>query len=326
MPDGELALGDWGEGFVDRRHPHTYLHELVLSADDLLGARDGAASLSLSARQGLRAVRHRRPDGPARSCAIPSTTTWPRSWSGPSRSPRCELGPCPAEAGSVQRRRARASRAVAADRRTVRRLLGRAGSRRYPMPGLELQGSYAQRPFARAPARGGHRPGQVEPVGALVPAGGGASRCTAWSSGPGPRRRTASSSSTASWPKVHGPRAAIVSSTGSSGPSGRRRSGSAGSGRCGPTWRTRFSASRGGRSTRRATRSTRSATGRCELRPLVEVSLRHGSRKVGGGLFDVEEPVRPGSLLVGERWACGSAPGMPHASDGPLRQRGGRRA
>jgi len=29
IPGGELALGDWGEGFVDRRHPHTYLHELM---------------------------------------------------------------------------------------------------------------------------------------------------------------------------------------------------------------------------------------------------------------------------------------------------------
>jgi hypothetical protein len=31
MPDGELAPGDWGEGFMDRRHPHTYAHELILS-------------------------------------------------------------------------------------------------------------------------------------------------------------------------------------------------------------------------------------------------------------------------------------------------------
>jgi len=23
IPNGELALGDWGEGFMDRRHPHT---------------------------------------------------------------------------------------------------------------------------------------------------------------------------------------------------------------------------------------------------------------------------------------------------------------
>lgn len=30
MPAGELAPGAWGEGFVDRRHPHTYAHELIL--------------------------------------------------------------------------------------------------------------------------------------------------------------------------------------------------------------------------------------------------------------------------------------------------------
>ena len=30
MPDGELAMGGWGEGFVDRRHPHTYLHEAMV--------------------------------------------------------------------------------------------------------------------------------------------------------------------------------------------------------------------------------------------------------------------------------------------------------
>lgn len=53
MPDGELALGDWGEGFVDRRHPHTYLHELVLSATDILGRHDGTANLSLSAGKGF---------------------------------------------------------------------------------------------------------------------------------------------------------------------------------------------------------------------------------------------------------------------------------
>ena len=29
---GELAPGAWGEGYVDRRHPHTWLHELVASA------------------------------------------------------------------------------------------------------------------------------------------------------------------------------------------------------------------------------------------------------------------------------------------------------
>ena len=29
---GELGAGAYGEGYVDRRHPHTYLHELMLSA------------------------------------------------------------------------------------------------------------------------------------------------------------------------------------------------------------------------------------------------------------------------------------------------------
>ena len=53
IPEGELAPGNWGEGFIDRRHPHTYLHELILTADDLLGARDGDARLSLSAGKGF---------------------------------------------------------------------------------------------------------------------------------------------------------------------------------------------------------------------------------------------------------------------------------
>ena len=30
--EGELTAGAWGEGFIDRRHPHTYVHELLLSA------------------------------------------------------------------------------------------------------------------------------------------------------------------------------------------------------------------------------------------------------------------------------------------------------
>ena len=53
IPDGELAPGNWGEGFVDRRHPHTYAHELMLSADDLLGARDGDSRVSVSAGKGF---------------------------------------------------------------------------------------------------------------------------------------------------------------------------------------------------------------------------------------------------------------------------------
>ena len=33
QPDGELTFGGWGEGFLDKRHPHTYLHELMLSVN-----------------------------------------------------------------------------------------------------------------------------------------------------------------------------------------------------------------------------------------------------------------------------------------------------
>ena len=31
MPDGEPVAGIWGEGFIDRRHPHTVLHEVMLT-------------------------------------------------------------------------------------------------------------------------------------------------------------------------------------------------------------------------------------------------------------------------------------------------------
>jgi hypothetical protein len=50
---GELAPGDWGEGFMDRRHPHTYVHEAILMFDDLLGRTGEAARVSLSAGKGF---------------------------------------------------------------------------------------------------------------------------------------------------------------------------------------------------------------------------------------------------------------------------------
>lgn len=53
MENGELAPGDWGEGFIDRRHPHTYVHEAVLAFDDVLGETDGRARVSLSAGKGF---------------------------------------------------------------------------------------------------------------------------------------------------------------------------------------------------------------------------------------------------------------------------------
>jgi hypothetical protein len=42
---GELTFGGWGEGFIDKRHPHTLLHEVMLSVNffDVVG---GEASIS----------------------------------------------------------------------------------------------------------------------------------------------------------------------------------------------------------------------------------------------------------------------------------------
>lgn len=47
---GELGPGTYGEGYVDRRHPHTYLHELTATASHDFGLDDAArlAPLALS--------------------------------------------------------------------------------------------------------------------------------------------------------------------------------------------------------------------------------------------------------------------------------------
>ncbi len=41
MPGGQLGLGTWGEGYVDRRHPHTVAHELMLTYQDVVRAPAG---------------------------------------------------------------------------------------------------------------------------------------------------------------------------------------------------------------------------------------------------------------------------------------------
>lgn len=46
---GELATGVFGEGYVDRRHPHAYLHEIVLTG----ATRAGPVRLSASAGRGF---------------------------------------------------------------------------------------------------------------------------------------------------------------------------------------------------------------------------------------------------------------------------------
>jgi hypothetical protein len=53
LAEGELTPGAWGEGFVDRRHPHTVVHELSLGVRDLLGSRDGALEVGLVAGKGF---------------------------------------------------------------------------------------------------------------------------------------------------------------------------------------------------------------------------------------------------------------------------------
>ena len=46
---GELSPGTYGEGYIDRRHPHTHVHELMLGARGALGN----AQLSLYAGKGI---------------------------------------------------------------------------------------------------------------------------------------------------------------------------------------------------------------------------------------------------------------------------------
>ena len=45
MKRGELSTGAFGEGYVDRRHPHTYLHEIVATGVGRLGQLSYSASL-----------------------------------------------------------------------------------------------------------------------------------------------------------------------------------------------------------------------------------------------------------------------------------------
>ncbi|MFL5619338.1 MAG: hypothetical protein ACJ79A_13205 [Gemmatimonadaceae bacterium] len=51
MERGELSTGAFGEGYVDRRHPHTYVHEIVASGLGVIGP----LSYSLSAGRGFAA-------------------------------------------------------------------------------------------------------------------------------------------------------------------------------------------------------------------------------------------------------------------------------
>lgn len=49
---GELNAGIYGEGYIDRRHPHTYLHELVLTSERRFGG-EGASGVSITVGKGF---------------------------------------------------------------------------------------------------------------------------------------------------------------------------------------------------------------------------------------------------------------------------------
>lgn len=53
LADGQLAPGVAGEGFADRRHPHTWLHEAVVTLQHDLPAGRSGGSVSLSAGKGF---------------------------------------------------------------------------------------------------------------------------------------------------------------------------------------------------------------------------------------------------------------------------------
>jgi hypothetical protein len=50
---GELAPGNWGEGFIDRRHPHTWVHELLVVAVTGSDSAPRPWALSLAAGKGF---------------------------------------------------------------------------------------------------------------------------------------------------------------------------------------------------------------------------------------------------------------------------------
>jgi hypothetical protein len=50
---GELNTGTYGESYVDRRHPHTYVHEVVATAMQAVGIARRAAAISVTAGRGF---------------------------------------------------------------------------------------------------------------------------------------------------------------------------------------------------------------------------------------------------------------------------------
>ena len=53
LPNGELTPGAWGEGFIDRRHPHTHVHELMLTGTERISDQSGGIEASVSVGKGF---------------------------------------------------------------------------------------------------------------------------------------------------------------------------------------------------------------------------------------------------------------------------------
>src|SRR5216684_1442889 len=53
IPNGELTTGAYGEGYYDRRHPHTYIHELMITLPDVLRDLGWPARVALAAGKGF---------------------------------------------------------------------------------------------------------------------------------------------------------------------------------------------------------------------------------------------------------------------------------
>ena len=169
MPGGELAPGDWGEGFVDRRHP-AHL--------SFTRRWRGTGTCSAPQRRAGRAAR-RRARGSSRSgptirwCGpfvrFPVNHHWAQILERALLAARRAARAGGARGRGLQRRRAGEPVAVA-QLRAIRRLLGRAGIVLAPA-GARAAGLVRRGGVARAPAGSRPRSAEVERVG---PAGSGA--------------------------------------------------------------------------------------------------------------------------------------------------------
>ena len=135
---GELSTGGYGEGYVDRRHPHAYVHELLAGAE----ARVFGVRASVFAGRGFAPfgsddpmvrpfekypVNHHLAQILERVVAVAAV----------------QRGPVIGEVGDVQRRRADVARDVAR-LSAASATRGRRASRSLPFAGRELSGSVAR--------------------------------------------------------------------------------------------------------------------------------------------------------------------------------------